>query len=72
MAFGLPFDAGARGALIVVIDRPSLRGFYIIMATHFNFTEKRRNDVKVKDEKYEAEKILNIRKKNGRIKYLVK
>ena len=37
-----------------------------------NFTEIKRDDVKVKNEKYKAEKILNIRKENGRIEYLIK
>ena len=49
--------------------------FYIFLlkdVKNVNFTEARRDDVKVKDEKYEAEKILDIRKKNGRIEYLVK
>ena len=49
--------------------------FYISLLTdakNVNPTETKRNDVKIKNEKYKTKKILNIRKKNGRIKYLIK
>ena len=49
--------------------------FYISLlknAKDVNPTETERNDVKIKDKKYETEKILNICKKNGQIEYLIK
>ena len=49
--------------------------FYIFLLKDIkdvNPIKAKRDDIKVKNEKYEAEKILNIRKKNGRIEYLVK
>ena len=49
--------------------------FYIFLlkdVKDVDFTEAKRDDVKVKDKEYETKKILNIRKKNGRIEYLIK
>ena len=49
--------------------------FYIFLlkdTKDVNPTKARRNDVKVKDEKYETEKILDTRRENRRIEYLVK
>ena len=49
--------------------------FYIFLlknAKNVNLTETKRDNVKIKNKKYKAKKILNIRKKNGRIKYLIK
>ena len=49
--------------------------FYISLlknVTDINAIKTGQNNVKVKTNKYEAEKILNIRIKDGRIKYKVK
>ena len=49
--------------------------FYIFLLTDakdVNLTKIKRNDVKIKNEKYETEKILDIRRENERIEYLVK
>ena len=58
--------------LLKVRIHPIFHIFLLKDAKDVNFTEAKRNDIKVKNEKYEAEKILNTRKKNGRIKYLIK
>ena len=45
--------------------------FYIFLlkdVKDVNFTEAKRDNIKVKDENYKTKKILNIRKKKGRIK----
>ena len=41
-------------------------------AKNVNLIKTERDDVKVKDEEYEAKKILDIRRENGRIEYLIK
>ena len=49
--------------------------FYIFLyenAKKVKLQNIKRNDVKVKEKKYEAEKILDIRNYKGKIEYLVK
>ena len=49
--------------------------FYISLlkdAKNVDFIKTGRDDVKVNEKEYEAEKILDTRKKNERIEYLVK
>ena len=49
--------------------------FYISLlkdVTNINVIKAGRNDVKIKTNKYEIKKFLNVRIKDGRIKYKVK
>ena len=49
--------------------------FYIFLlkdVTNLNAIKIGRNDVEIKTNKYKVKKILNVRIKNGRIKYKIK
>ena len=46
--------------------------FLLENAKNVNLQNTKRNDVKVKEKKYEAKKILNIRNHKGKIEYLIK
>ena len=58
--------------LLKVRIYPIFHIFLLKDVKNVNFIKAKRNDVKIKNEKYETEKILNKRKKNGQIKYLIK